>query len=114
MTSSSTERQERHLTEGEAELIATSKANEVPCPLCNSQNYDFYCNAPSHYTPETYRVTKCNDCGMVFTNPQFTFYDKVAENRGATPGLFENYCHSSLVTYPGRRFSILGAEGGHL
>ena len=42
-----------------------------------------YCDAPSHYTPEKYRVTQCRDCSMVFTNPQFAFYEEVAENRGA-------------------------------
>lgn len=89
MSTTIVDKYEKKLSGGEAELIATSTAKEVPCPVCSSQKYSFYCDAPSHYTPETYRITICDQCQMVFTNPQFTFYDKVAESRGATPTAFD-------------------------
>jgi 2-polyprenyl-3-methyl-5-hydroxy-6-metoxy-1,4-benzoquinol methylase len=78
------------LSPGEAELIANSKPIEVSCPVCGSSNYEFYCDAPSHYTPDKYRITKCKECDMVFTNPQFTFYDQVAETRGTSDELFND------------------------
>jgi 2-polyprenyl-3-methyl-5-hydroxy-6-metoxy-1,4-benzoquinol methylase len=79
----------RVLTDGEAELISSSDARPVPCPLCGAWEDMFYCRAPSHYGPETYAITQCRACGMVYTNPQFDFYEKVAETRGAKADIFK-------------------------
>ena len=38
--------------------------------------------APSHYGPELHQVTRCHDCGMVFTNPQVLSYEQQVENTG--------------------------------
>jgi SAM-dependent methyltransferase len=56
---------------------------EVPCPLCASRKWTLYVMAPSHYGPEKHQVTRCSDCGMIFTNPQPTTYLKQVEKRGA-------------------------------
>jgi SAM-dependent methyltransferase len=45
--------------------------------------------APSHYGPEQHQVTQCNDCGMVYTNPQTTTYLEEVENRGALERHFD-------------------------
>lgn len=56
----------------------------VSCPLCQCDDAAFYCEAPSHYGSETYRITRCRRCGMVYTNPQpvTTTYDSEVEQRG--------------------------------
>ena len=89
-TSTATVKSAKALSPGEAELIASSTPVDVPCPVCGSRDYSAYCNAPSHYTPETYRITRCRKCSMVFTNPQFTFYDRVAESRGTSSDFFND------------------------
>ncbi len=54
----------------------------VPCPLCGSDRWSVYVRAPSHYGPEKHQVTRCADCGMIFTNPQLTTYEKQVEKTG--------------------------------
>lgn len=39
--------------------------------------------AKSHYGPEKHQVTRCTNCGMIFTNPQSPSYLKEVEQRGA-------------------------------
>ena len=55
---------------------------EVPCPLCGCERWTKYVLAPSHYGPESHQVTRCDDCGMIFTNPQLISYQKQVENTG--------------------------------
>jgi 2-polyprenyl-3-methyl-5-hydroxy-6-metoxy-1,4-benzoquinol methylase len=55
---------------------------EVPCPLCGSADHRLYVMAPSHYGPERYAVTRCQRCGMIFTNPQQSSYTSEVEERG--------------------------------
>ena len=62
---------------------SAEKWEEVPCPLCGSDQRRLYVRAPSHYGPEKLRVTKCLDCGMIFTNPQLVRYEEKVERRGA-------------------------------
>jgi len=71
MASSVTKRQENPAI---ASARARSHYAEVPCPLCDAQDYAPYCMAPSHYGPESYAVTRCRRCGMIWTNPQQTNY----------------------------------------
>jgi 2-polyprenyl-3-methyl-5-hydroxy-6-metoxy-1,4-benzoquinol methylase len=101
------------LSHGEAELIASSTATEVDCPVCGSRNYAFYCNAPSHYGPESYRVTRCNDCSMVFTNPQFTFYDTIAETRGTSAEYFNEERLDPLSRQASFVLSLIRAVSGN-
>lgn len=50
---------------------ASSEYREVPCPLCDSRSYDLYVWAAHPWGSEhKYRVTRCRDCGMIYTNPQ--------------------------------------------
>jgi 2-polyprenyl-3-methyl-5-hydroxy-6-metoxy-1,4-benzoquinol methylase len=56
---------------------------EVPCPLCQGRNAVLYVMAPSHYGPEKHQVTRCLECGMIYTNPQPTTYLDEVEHRGA-------------------------------
>lgn len=56
---------------------------EVPCPLCGSSEYHQYVMAPSHYGPTRHRVTQCDACGMIYTNPQSANYLHEVEHRGA-------------------------------
>ena len=55
---------------------------EVPCPLCGSDKWEKYVMAPSHYGPELHQVTRCQNCRMVFTNPQLVSYEQQVENTG--------------------------------
>lgn len=56
--------------------------SEVSCPLCGCDKWEKYVMAPSHYGPELHQVTRCHDCGMVFTNPQVLSYEQQVENTG--------------------------------
>src|SRR5688572_18338078 len=56
---------------------------EVACPLCRATNAALYVMAPSHYGPEKHQVTRCLECGMIYTNPQPTTYLDEVEHRGA-------------------------------
>lgn len=56
---------------------------EVPCPLCGATDHALHVMAPSHYGPERHRVTRCVECGMIYTNPQPTTYLDEVEHRGA-------------------------------
>jgi 2-polyprenyl-3-methyl-5-hydroxy-6-metoxy-1,4-benzoquinol methylase len=62
---------------------------EVPCPLCSSKSLYLYTDAPSHYGPEKHSVSRCSECGMIFTNPQSKTYLEEVENRGALARHFQ-------------------------
>lgn len=62
---------------------------ETGCPLCGSREWCVYTWAPSHYGPETHRVTRCRDCAMIFTNPQPTTYLQQVKSRGALARHFD-------------------------
>ena len=55
---------------------------DVNCPLCGGADHAFYTMAPSHYGPEHFRVTRCRECRMIFTNPQPTTYIQEVADRG--------------------------------
>jgi 2-polyprenyl-3-methyl-5-hydroxy-6-metoxy-1,4-benzoquinol methylase len=62
---------------------------EVDCPLCGGANWVLYVMAPSHYGPEKHQVTRCLDCGMIYTNPQRSTYLQEVENRGTLQRHFD-------------------------
>ena len=66
---------------GEA-LAAYGELDEVACPLCRSGSNPLYVWAPSHYGPEKFRVTRCQNCSMIFTNPQPVTYTTEVAQRG--------------------------------
>ena len=66
---------------GEA-LAAYGELDEVACPLCRGGSYSVYVWAPSHYGPEKFRVTRCQNCSMIFTNPQPVTYTTEVAERG--------------------------------
>ena len=77
-------------------LAAYGELAEVACPLCRSGSYKEYVWAPSHYGPEKFRVTKCQSCSMIYTNPQpVTYTSEVAErgvlNRHFSPPKLERH-----------------------
>jgi 2-polyprenyl-3-methyl-5-hydroxy-6-metoxy-1,4-benzoquinol methylase len=55
---------------------------DVNCPLCGGADHALYTMAPSHYGPERFRVTRCRECRMIFTNPQPTTYIQEVADRG--------------------------------
>ena len=59
--------------------------HEVTCPLCDSRDHDLYARAPAHDGPEHFRVTRCRNCGMIFTNPQPKNYVESIAERGVLP-----------------------------
>ena len=63
-------------------ITADNMMFEVSCPLCRSNRWRFFVSAPSHYGPEKHQVTKCQDCGMIFTNPQSATYLHDVQHRG--------------------------------
>jgi 2-polyprenyl-3-methyl-5-hydroxy-6-metoxy-1,4-benzoquinol methylase len=54
----------------------------VNCPLCGGSDHALYTMAPSHYGPEHFKVTRCRQCRMIFTNPQPTTYIQEVADRG--------------------------------
>jgi SAM-dependent methyltransferase len=54
----------------------------VPCPLCDGTNLTLHLLAPSHYGPEKLTISRCLDCGMLFTNPQSVSYEHRVRRRG--------------------------------
>lgn len=70
---------------------------EVPCLLCRSTNWTLYVTAPSHYGPEKHTVSRCLDCGMIYTNPQPTTYLDEVEHRGALERHFRPYVLETMA-----------------
>lgn len=90
------------------ESSSKGKWENVSCPLCSGGNYHHYVMAPSHYGPEKLAVTGCGDCGMVFTNPQFTGYEQEVENRGAFTRHFDSKVISEAIRQAKLQLGLIG------
>ena len=55
---------------------------EVSCPLCQSDDWDLYVWAPSHYGKEKLRVVRCRKCRMIYTSPRVADVEETIESRG--------------------------------